>query len=111
MPGQTSRDHRRKLTLHTTARICEGLILLFSGNVETGRVDDTLLYDSSDDSWSLLSPASAPSARLNHAMSYLGGDQVLLFGGWDGTRNGETWIYPIVVPEELFNDGFEYPDN
>jgi hypothetical protein len=29
-------------------------------------------------------------------MAYIGGDQVLLFGGWDGTNdNDETWVYDL----------------
>ena len=29
-------------------------------------------------------------------MAYLGGDQVLLFGGYDGSGyNGETWVYDL----------------
>ena len=31
------------------------------------------------------SPRARPSPRYDHAMAYLGGDQVLLFGGYDGT--------------------------
>jgi hypothetical protein len=40
-----------------------------------------------------MAPASGPSARHAHAMASLGGDQVLLFGGFaaDG-RSGETWL-------------------
>ena len=28
-------------------------------------------------------------------MASLGGDQVLLFGGYDGARDGETWVYDL----------------
>jgi len=40
-------------------------------------------------------PISSPSARMNHAMASLGDDQVLLFGGDDGTYDGETWVYDL----------------
>jgi len=37
-------------------------------------------------------PAAGPSARWWHATASLGGDQVLLFGGWDDIYDGETWV-------------------
>ena len=46
--------------------------------------------------WTLKSPATKPSARERSAMASLGGDQVLLFGGWDGaTIYDETWVYDL----------------
>ena len=45
--------------------------------------------------WTLKSPATKPSARLEHAMASLGGDQVLLFGGFDGSFDDETWVYDL----------------
>jgi len=47
------------------------------------------------DNWTLQSPATKPSARQTHAMASLGGDQVLLFGGNDGTIDDETWVYDL----------------
>ncbi|MBM3241424.1 hypothetical protein FJZ31_34520 [Candidatus Poribacteria bacterium] len=44
--------------------------------------------DATDD-WTRKYPDPKPSARYYHAMAYIGGDKVLLFGGWDD----ETWIY------------------
>ena len=38
-------------------------------------------------------PRASPSARYGHAMASLGGDQVLLFGGYGGSLNGDTWVY------------------
>jgi len=34
-----------------------------------------------------------PSARSSHATVSLGGDEVLMFGGDDGERDDQTWIY------------------
>ena len=45
----------------------------------------------SADDWTQQFPPSSPSAREDHAMAYIGGDQVLLFGGYDD----ETWIYDL----------------
>ena len=39
--------------------------------------------------------SASPSARYFHAMASLGGDQVLLFGGFDGAYNDETWVYDL----------------
>ncbi|MCK4271355.1 T9SS type A sorting domain-containing protein, partial [bacterium] len=41
------------------------------------------------------SPSSKPSARYYHAMAYIGGNQVLLFGGDDGAFDDETWVYDL----------------
>ena len=36
----------------------------------------------------------------------------LLFGGrTDTARVGDTWLYPIDLPEEIFRNGFEDPNN
>ncbi len=57
---------------------------------------ETWVYDLSANTWTNKAPAAAPSARYGHAMAYLGGDQVLLFGGFDaGGLNGETWVYDL----------------
>ncbi len=69
-------------------------VLLFSGRVAGGADDnETWVYDLSDNTWTLKSPATKPSAR-DIAMASLGGDQVLLFGGSvAGGQYGETWVY------------------
>ncbi|NUN08927.1 MAG: T9SS type A sorting domain-containing protein [Ignavibacteriaceae bacterium] len=47
------------------------------------------------DDWTQKSPSSPPSARDRHAMAYIGDDKILLFGGYTGSKNGETWIYDL----------------
>ena len=39
----------------------------------------------SDDDWSQVSPSPKPSARKSQGMAYIDGDQVLLFGGDNGS--------------------------
>ena len=70
-------------------------MLLFSGSEAGGRNDETWVYDLSDNTWTLKSPATKPSSmRINHAMASLGGRQVLLFAGSDGIfPYDETWVY------------------
>jgi len=49
-----------------------------------------------DGIWTNQTPATAPPARDQCAMSSVGGDQVLLFGGWDGANYlGDTWVYDL----------------
>jgi len=43
--------------------------------------------------WTQQSPTSKPSARRYSAMANIGGDQVVLFGGYDSASDDETWVY------------------
>ena len=48
------------------------------------------------DDWTQKNPSTKPSARTNHDMSYISGDQVLLFGGSEsGVNDDETWLYDL----------------
>ena len=81
---------------HAMAYIGGDQVLLFGGQeTDFNDDDETWVYDLSDNTWTLRSPVTKPSARRLHAMAYLGGDQVLLFGGFDGSRSDETWIYDL----------------
>ena len=81
---------------HAMASLGGDQVLLFGGLVSgSGRNDETWVYDLSDNTWTLKSPATKPSARLRHAMASLGGDQVLLFGGFDDSSDDETWVYDL----------------
>ena len=87
----------QSLSRHAMAFIGDDKVMLFggfSGNSFTA-VDETWIYDLSDNSWTQKFPAIKPSARSAHAMSYLGDDKVLLFGGYDGNFNNETWVYDL----------------
>ncbi|MCL4705194.1 T9SS type A sorting domain-containing protein [bacterium] len=78
---------------HGMASLGGDQVLLFGGfdGSPVGPDGETWVYDLSDNTWTLQSPATQPSARGNHAMASLGGDQVLLFGGGDD----ETWVYDL----------------
>jgi hypothetical protein len=59
-------------------------------------LDDTWLYDLSEDTWTQQLPDAIPLTRCDHRMAYIGGDQVLLFGG--NTYSGfcdDTWVYDL----------------
>jgi N-acetylneuraminic acid mutarotase len=73
--------------------------LLFGGLAVSGSafLGDTWVYDLSDNTWTEMAPAASPPARWGHALAYLGGDQVLLFGGSPDGSNflGDTWVYDL----------------
>ena len=47
------------------------------------------------DDWTQVSPASSPTGRKAVQLAYIGGDQVMFFGGNDGSANDETWVYDL----------------
>ena len=84
-------------------------VLLFGGDDGSGGYyNDTWIYDFSDNTWTQVAQvpgvpsyraaaSTAPSARADHAMASLGGDEALLFGGYDGiSANNETWVYDLI---------------
>lgn len=89
---------------HSMAYIGDNKVLLFGGKEDfpqNATNDDTWVYDLSDDTWTLLNPSTYPSARMDLAMASLGGDQVLLFGGFEDpynlVPNDETWVYDLSI--------------
>ncbi len=71
-------------------------ILLFGGNgPASGYLDETWVYDLSDNTWTQVNTAIRPRGRQNHAMATIDGtDKILLFSGLSGnTRDDETWLY------------------
>jgi hypothetical protein len=70
-------------------------IVMFGGNTGSYN-DETWIYDKSDAGWTKLEPTNSPASRYIHAMSYIGDDKVLLFGGIvSGGRNDETWVFDL----------------
>lgn len=45
--------------------------------------------------WTEKTPSLSPSARMSPAMASIGGDQVLLYGGYDVANDTETWVYDL----------------
>ncbi len=81
---------------HAMANIGGDQVLLFGG-IDDAYDNETWVYDLSANTWTLMSPlgGTMPSARMMHEIAYLGGDQVLLFGGYDGAMDNETWVYDL----------------
>ena len=88
---------------HAMAFIGDDKVLLFGGQYPGGTFHgETWIYDLSDDSWTQQDPTvSWPghtqivTGRQWHDLSYIGDDKVILYGGYDFSINGETWIYDL----------------
>jgi len=76
---------------HVMSHIGSDQVLLCGGVGSSG--ETTWVYDYSDNQWTLMSPESWPTAISNYcAMSYIGGDKVVLFTDFDAI---ETWVYDL----------------
>jgi hypothetical protein len=72
-------------------------ILLFGGFDGITPFNDTWIYDLSDNSWTNITTAITPSARINHAMTTIDcTNMVVLYGGYDGNQYfRDTWIFDL----------------
>lgn len=78
-----------------------GLILFGGFNVNA--FGDTWAWNSAAQTWTPLSPATAPSPRYNHAMAYdAARDRIVLFGGWMGSRASDTWLFDGTTWTQVF---------
>jgi hypothetical protein len=83
---------------HAMAYGGEDRVVLFGGRQSGTRavnLDDTWVFDLSENTWTEISTDPHPSKRNRHDMCYIGGDQVILFGGYDASASNETWIYDL----------------
>ena len=67
--------------------------ILFGGDTSGGNDSETWRWDPTLELFTLLSPATSPGARNDHAMAVTNQptSKVVLFGGNDGSIDGETW--------------------
>ncbi len=71
-----------------------GQMYLFSGTCQGYPFSDTWAYKSSQNTWTQLSPATNPGARLEGAMTYDSAhDVVVLYGGLAPNPAADTWQY------------------
>ena len=87
---------------YAMARIGGDKIVLFGGFRSGLRnYNDTWVYDLSENTWTNKNPSTQPMTRNGHAMAYIGGDQVVLFGGYGpcagyaGAPLSDTWVYDL----------------
>ncbi|MEN8228908.1 MAG: kelch repeat-containing protein [Bacteroidota bacterium] len=74
------------------AYIGDDKVLLFGGNDASGDMNDTWVYDVSDDTWTELfaiGAAGQPAAMIA-CMAYAGDDKVVLYG-----KQAETWVFDL----------------
>lgn len=90
------------LLAHKMAYIGDDHVLLFGGiDGSPNQSSETWLYDRSLNTWTQRVPLTgSPSPRASHAMAYIGGDKVVLFGGmsFNSTATSEycdTWVYDL----------------
>lgn len=90
---------------HQLARNGDGSeLLLFGGlSADSSYRDDTWLWDRNNNDWVAQTPATAPSARADYALTYDVQRGVwLLFGGHDSSGHlNDTWQYNGTTWEEL----------
>jgi N-acetylneuraminic acid mutarotase len=82
---------------HAMAYIGGDQAMMFGGATADFQTvnNETWVYDLSDDTWTQKFPVTSPSARSNHGMANIGGDQVLLYGGGFGSYGNDTWVYDL----------------
>jgi len=74
------------------------LLVIFGGHNSQGHLNDTWLYDLQGDTWKRVILESAPTARVNAAMTYDPiHDVIILFGGLDEdfTELRDTWFFTV----------------
>ena len=82
---------------HAMARLSETQALVFGGSTaEVYYDDETWVFDLSDTSWTQDANTIQPGGRFGHAMSETsrdGSTRVVLFGGYSGSNNDDTWTF------------------
>jgi hypothetical protein len=71
-------------------------VILFGGYNGSGYLEDTWVYDFSENSWAFFNLPLEPTPRKGHEMATLyGTDEIVLFGGNESGLNhiDDTWVY------------------
>ena len=82
---------------NTIARLSEERVMVFGGS--TGEVyydDETWIFDLADTTWTRDANTVQPGGRFGHGMSETsldGSTRVVLFGGYSGSNNDDTWTF------------------
>ena len=84
---------------HAMASLGGDKSLMFGGS-DYYTLDDTWIYDLSDNAWLQQNPLTKPSPRFFHGMADVGDNKVLLFGGYNyewpsDWEMDDTWMYDI----------------
>jgi hypothetical protein len=81
--------------------------VLFGGAGAGGSfLGDTWEYDGSTHAWTQVFPAATPSPRYNAAMAFdAAHGRSLLFGGYSGVREGDTWTWDGTIWTQVATSG------
>jgi len=58
-----------------------------------GWLEDTWVFDLSEENWTQISPPASPAYRAYSKMAYIGGDQALMSHGW--WFLDDTWVFDL----------------
>jgi hypothetical protein len=85
-----ARDHHSMASIYGTDKVV--VFGGFTGFPNWYSINDTWIYDFSENTWTEQKPRNKPSARRQHSITTVwGSDKITLFGGTND--NYETWIY------------------
>jgi hypothetical protein len=80
------------------AHLTDNKLLLFGGlNKFNSDINDTWIFDISENTWTEVKCSNKPSPRELFAMSYIDEGKVILFGGFNNDigYSNETWLFDI----------------
>ncbi|MFA6569761.1 MAG: kelch repeat-containing protein [Bacteroidota bacterium] len=83
------------------AEIGDGKVLIFGGEDNTKKQDETWIYDYNENTWTQINNDIHPDKRYNLIMARITKNKVLMFGGWNpsglieaGYYN-DTWLFDL----------------
>jgi hypothetical protein len=87
------------------------MALMLGGYVSNAYDPAIRSYDAAKNFWGVVAASPAPSGRTGHSLAYdRFGATLLLFGGFDGGRDGETWEFPTAVPHAVIRNATKFED-
>jgi hypothetical protein len=87
-----------KRTSHAMSHVFgDDKVVMFGGYNDSTYVNDTWVYDLSDNTWTKKSFSTFPAARVSHAMATFDGtDKILLYGGYaSSVTHKDIWLYDL----------------
>ncbi len=80
---------------HSMSYLSDDKVLLFGGSSSGNCLNDTWIFDISENSWTEVEATTKPSSRVWHESSFIAQNRVLLFGGSQCNEPGvgDTWVF------------------
>lgn len=92
----TMSDKPDKRNAHVMATVWgTDKVLLYGGDDGSCYLNDTWVFDMSDNQWTIMSPQINKDIGVigSSMVPVYGDDKVVLFGGWGGIFDEKTWVY------------------